>query len=103
MSTANAIATLFDSTAYLVNKKARYGAVAGRVSTLRSAIRRIEIEIEQTHRAVDAEEDGAELLLAGLPSIRAELARLALLIDPLEREEREVIRALESYGINVQG
>jgi len=96
-----ALVTLLDGVADLARYARRYEAVAGRASLLREALRRVEREIDSIHDAVDAEEDGAETLLALLPVLRVERERLSLRLDPIEREEREATRGIAAYGITL--
>ena len=96
------IVTLLDGAADLARYRRRYEAVAGRVSIVREALRRVEREIEQVHEAIDAEEDGAEILLARLPVLRVERDRLSVRLAPIEREERDALDGLASYGLRVE-
>lgn len=96
------IVTLLDGAADLARYRSRYEAIAGRVSIVREALRRIDREIEQIHEAVDAEEEGAEALYALLPVLRVERDRLSLRLDPIEREEREALHGLASYGLRIE-
>jgi len=93
------LVTLLDGAADLARYARRYEAVAGRASLLREALRRVEREIASIHDAVDAEEDGAEILLARLPVLRVERDRLSLRLAPIEREERDAVDGLASYGL----
>jgi hypothetical protein len=95
------LVTLLDAQRDIDNQKARYQQVAGRVSILREALHRANAEIRRIYEAVEAEEDGAEVLLKYLPEAKSNRSMLESRLDPLEAEERMAIRALESYGINV--
>ena len=60
------LVTLLDAQRDIDNQKARYQQVAGRVSILREALHRANAEIRRIYEAVEAEEDGAEVLLTCL-------------------------------------
>lgn len=95
------IASLTDPAAEIAEYSRRYTAVAGRASTVRSAVARVEREIAAIHDAVDAEEDGAEVEYARLPALRAERDRLLSVLAPLATEERYAVDNLAAYGISL--
>jgi len=95
------VATLFDAASDIASQKARYQQAAGRASILREAVRRAEAEIGGIHRAVDSEEDGAEVLLERLPAARANLDRVAAALEPWERQEKDSANSLRSYGFEL--
>ena len=92
------IASLTNAATEIAEMDTRYGKVAGRTSTVRSALARVEREIAAINDAVDAEEDGAEVDYARLPALRAECSRLALVLAPLAAEEKYAADVLGAYG-----
>lgn len=91
--------TAADNAADLARWAARWGAAEGKASILRGAIRTVDAEIAVIDAAVDAEEDGADVLWTHRPTARASRERLAWLLDKAEREAAEALDQIRSYGV----
>lgn len=78
---------------------AAWGEAATQASLLRSSLRTVDAELARMDEAVDAEEDGADVLWAHRPTVAAHRRRLAGLLLDAERIEREQLHQLHSYGV----